>query len=445
MSDSEESHLDIPQHIKYWKRCLLSLLPNAYTSTDSSRMTLAFFILSALDLLSAGPDTFTPAERADVRNWILKCQHPHGGFCGSPNHRYPDAFYGEEGTGGTMDPANLPATYFAISSLGFVGGLERLERRKCLRWLNRLQREDGSFGELVTKEGDIEGGHDMRHCYVLTNIRWMLRGDVEGPVDGIDDIDVEALVGHLRAGQTYDGGISESSSHEAHAGYTYCAIASLAHLKRLPKPDSTSSTDSSDLSPGLTDLPATIRWLVSRQVGFREEDASDDEEQTPRAESPGPSCREEDFVGFNGRCNKNVDTCYAFWVMASLHMLGEGNLKLLDTTAIRRFLFEQTQHRIGGFGKYPGNPPDIYHSYLGLAALAILKEPGLKPLDSVLCVSEEQKEKMIRMRSEASLPTKRYWKHEFCYGIREDHEGFSEKMEESEPVPDYLKIVVGES
>lgn len=100
-----------------------------------------------------------------------------------------------------MDLANLPATYFAIACLGFVGGLEGVERAKCLRWLNRLQRADGSFGELVTKEGNIEGGHDMRHCYVLTNVRWMLRGNLEGPIEGIEDINVEALVGHLRAGQ----------------------------------------------------------------------------------------------------------------------------------------------------------------------------------------------------------------------------------------------------
>ncbi|EHL02706.1 hypothetical protein M7I_1222 [Glarea lozoyensis 74030] len=45
----------------------------------------------------------------------------------------------------------------------------------------------------------------------------MLRGDMEGPVGGIEDINVESLVRHLKAGQTYDGGISESSSHEAHA------------------------------------------------------------------------------------------------------------------------------------------------------------------------------------------------------------------------------------
>ena len=30
------------------------------------------------------------------------------------------------------------------------------------------------------------------------------------------------------------------------------------------------------------------------------------------------SLQDDQFVGFNGRCNKRADTCYAFWVGASL-------------------------------------------------------------------------------------------------------------------------------
>ncbi len=75
-------------------------------------------------------------------------------------------------------------------------------------------------------------------------------------------------------------------------------------------------------------MASTIRWLVSRQQGYREED---DEEASPTEEkvklagvyeeeplAPGLSTEEDHFVGFNGRCNKRVDTCYAFWVTASL-------------------------------------------------------------------------------------------------------------------------------
>jgi geranylgeranyl transferase type-1 subunit beta len=132
-------------------------------------------------------------------------------------------------------------------------------------------------------------------------------------------------------------------------------------------------------------------------------------------------------------------------------MLGEDKTKLVNAKAIRRFLFEQTQHRIGGFGKYPGNPPgsfitlfpnsdsnhaaDIYHSYLGLAALAVMKEPGIKPLDSALCVSKQQRERMTQQRETASVARKIYWKHGYPISIREDNPEFKEKMASSEGPP----------
>ena len=197
-----ESNLDTARHIKYWQRCLRSLLPTEYTSTDSSRMTLGFFILSALDLLGAGADTLSSKDRENMKNWILKCQHPNGGFCGSPNHRYPDGYYVDVGNGKRlMDPANLPATFFAIMSLSFVGKFSQIMRTQCLRWLKTLQREDGSFGELVTEDGKIHGGKDMRYCYVATAIRWVLRGDELSEEEKKHDIDVEMLVDHMRSGQ----------------------------------------------------------------------------------------------------------------------------------------------------------------------------------------------------------------------------------------------------
>lgn len=197
-----ESQLDTERHIKYWRRCLKSLLPTDYTSTDSSRMTLGFFILSALDLLGAGVETLPDKERANIRDWILKCQHPNGGFCGSPNHRYPDGYYVDVGHGKQlMDPANLPATFFAILSLGFVGRLDQIRRRDCLRWLKTLQRHDGSFGEFITEEGIIEGGNDTRYCYLAAAVRWALTGDQVSEEEEKDDIDVEKMVDHLRRGQ----------------------------------------------------------------------------------------------------------------------------------------------------------------------------------------------------------------------------------------------------
>jgi geranylgeranyl transferase type-1 subunit beta len=113
----------------------------------------------------------------------------------------------------------------------------------------------------------------------------------------------------------------------------YCAIASLAFLNRLPTSVSSSSAPAvkGDLLPGLTNIPLTIRWLVSRQVGYRVDEEEDEDEDPAKAQReamvgihkdkfsvPGLSLEDEEFVGFNGRCNKNVDTCYTFWVVASL-------------------------------------------------------------------------------------------------------------------------------
>lgn len=205
VAEPNEPKLDIPRHIKYWQRCLKTLLPTQYTSNDSSRMALGFFILSALDLLNAGANTFPPKQRAEIRNWILSCQHPHGGFCGSPNHKYPETYYVDVGKGKQqMDPANLPATFFALLSLSFTGSLEGVKRDACLKWLRSLQRDDGSFGELRTQEGAVEGGSDMRYCQISTAIRWILRGDVkEGEVPVGEDINVDKLVDHIRAGQVH--------------------------------------------------------------------------------------------------------------------------------------------------------------------------------------------------------------------------------------------------
>ena len=94
---------------------------------------------------------------------------------------------------------------------------------------------------------------------------------------------------------------------------------------------SPASNGKGDLLPGLTNIPATIRWLVSRQVGYRDDEEEDEDEDPTKAQReamagiyndkpsvPGLSLEDEEFVGFNGRCNKSVDTCYAFWVTASL-------------------------------------------------------------------------------------------------------------------------------
>lgn len=112
-----------------------------------------------------------------------------------------------------------------------------------------------------------------------------------------------------------------AGSNTVSAGYTYCALAALALLRRLPEDASTNATPPSDL-----DLPGLLRWLLSRQTAYKDENDSDDEASEslePEPEAPAVedlSLEVKEVIGFNGRCNKPVDTCYSFWNLASLNV-----------------------------------------------------------------------------------------------------------------------------
>ncbi|KAL8821803.1 MAG: hypothetical protein Q9223_000215 [Gallowayella weberi] len=136
--------------------------------------------------------------------------------------------------------------------------------------------------------------------------------------------------------------------------------------------------------------------------------------EDPLADSFGAEPLEDEtqWAGLTGRCNKVADTCYTFWAGGSLTILN--SLHLLDQEALRRYLLEKTQHRIGGFGKLPGDVPgrskqplscihitllakiaaDIMHSCLGLAGLAGMGEADLEPYDPSLCLSLKAKQRL---------------------------------------------------
>ena len=152
-------------------------------------MTFAFFTLSALDLLSSLEKHTTSEERQAYAEWIYRCQHPNGGFKG---------FTGADaGVEKCWDPANLAATYFALASLIILeDDMQRVQGAQILSWVRRLQREDGSFGEALGKNGEIEGGGDIRYCYLAAAVRFILRRNED--FTQIKDVDIERLVSYVR-------------------------------------------------------------------------------------------------------------------------------------------------------------------------------------------------------------------------------------------------------
>ncbi len=414
---SSESSFNHARHIKYWRRNLKTFLPHLYTGNDANRMTLALFIVSALDILGDLDSALSAEERQGHIDWVYRCQLPEGGF-----RPWPGTDYGERRNeeNKVWDPAHVPGTFFALLTLVVLGDdLERVKRREILKWLTKMQRPAGGFGETLGVDDFVHGGNDSRFGYMATAIRWILRGDLEGPFDGIPDIRVDDFVTCVCAAESYDGGISEAPYHEAHAGFTSCAIAALSFVDRLPlqahqHPD--------NRIRGVTNLQSLLHWLAARQTVTLEDDDSidtfSDETNTANTCHDAHSFVKENiqptvsisttthtqpktpfdlsWIGLNGRCNKIADTCYAYWVLTPLQILGR--MDIISPKPIRKYLLDKTQHSLGGFGKTVGDPPDMYHSFLGLVVLAVLGEQGLGGVDPALCVSERARRHLEGLR-----------------------------------------------
>ncbi|KAF2725608.1 terpenoid cyclases/Protein prenyltransferase [Polychaeton citri CBS 116435] len=408
----EAIRFDKARHVKYWKRCLQTPLPHHYTSFDSNRMYLGYFSLSALDLLGSLESATTSEDRLGYVEWIYSCQHVDGGF-----RMWRGTDFGSRATqeNAKWDPATVPATYFALASLLILqDDFKRVRRRKTLEWLQRMQREDGSFGEILI-DGKIQGGRDPRAGYCATAIRHVLRGDRRDgsiQIDGADiaDIDINGLVRCIGESESFEGGIADQAFHEPHAGYTFCSLGALTLVGRLQKEASSHESDAT--APRNPDR--VLHWLVSRQTDFIDPDLPPYDDQLDETEShlevdpqialqthqsPDKSTMwanaftSAECSGMNGRVNKAADTCYAFWVCASLHILG--HLDLCDKEALRRYLLSKTQHPVlGGFGKFPGDIADLYHSHLGLVAYALVGGGEVEEADATLCISKRVRQRL---------------------------------------------------
>ncbi|CAG8839209.1 38668_t:CDS:2, partial [Gigaspora margarita] len=288
---------DRDKTIGYFKRCL-EFLPKPYESSDTHRMTLAFYSLSGLDLLGVLETEFTQERINNWIDWIYAQQilpdenNPElneriCGFRGSPFSGLP---YNPNGVISSFiigvnkyikcrasrlpfDASNLAMTYTALASLLILGDdLSRVDKSAIINAMKYLQKDDGS------------------------------------------GINIDKVVQYIKESQSYDYGIGQGPGLESHGGSTFCAIASLYLLNKLDE--------------GLLSKDKTIFWLISRQES-----------------------------GFQGRANKPPDTCYSFWIGASLMILD--SFEFIDYDQNYNFLM--TTRSFGGFSKWPGSYPGNDH------------------------------------------------------------------------------------
>lgn len=179
------THLNVPKHVAYHKRCL-GLLPNNFQGIDLNRMSLGFFLINSLDILDSLATTTTEEDRLHWIDWIYKCQVPSGGFRGSTATitDLPSVF----------DTAHIPETYFALATLLILGDdLKRVRRGEILEGLRKSQYEDGSFAPVLLGDGEKFGEIDVRHVYCAMAVR-----DILSPVKKEEDIDVPAAIRYIQ-------------------------------------------------------------------------------------------------------------------------------------------------------------------------------------------------------------------------------------------------------
>ena len=92
--------------------------------------------------------------------------------------------------------------------------------------------------------------------------------------------------------------------------------------------------------------------------------------------------------GFCGRPNKPSDTCYTFWVGATLKLLRPFEEVEDFIAGSTSFVLETQDSVIGGLSKWVDNTPDPLHTYLGLGGLALAGYEGLADFDPALNVTK---------------------------------------------------------
>ena len=257
---------------------------------------------------------------------MLSCLHENGGFGAAPGH-----------------DAHILYTVSAVQILAMLDAFPDLEARhpagkaKIATYIAHLQQPNGTFA------GDEWGETDTRFLYGALNALSLLHYlPSQQPADTAPLINVAAAIAHVKACHNFDGGFGTSPGAESHSGQIFTCLAALSIVGEL---------DSYLGESGKDRLGA---WLSERQL--------------------------EDSGGFNGRPMKLVDVCYAWWVGASLAMVGRRHW--IDRGRLVGFILLCQDAVEGGVADRPGDMVDVFHTHFAVAGLSLFGFEGVGEVDA---------------------------------------------------------------
>ncbi|PRP83335.1 hypothetical protein PROFUN_09316 [Planoprotostelium fungivorum] len=334
-----DHHAHLMTSLQKYLKNMSNVLPRPYAGQDSNRLTLLYFVVSALDLV----DKLDLVDRKQIIDWIYAQQvlpdsedpSKNTARCGFRGGPFLGNDFNEDRKCVHHDQSHIAMTYTALAVLKICGDtpsadspFSRVNKKAIINSLKHLQGPSGSFNPTA---GESE--NDMRFVYCAAVISYML-GDFSG-------INIDSAVEYILKSTSYDYGMGQGPGQESHGGSTYCAVAALSLMNRLD---------------ALPNVPALVDWLLTRQVS-----------------------------GFQGRVNKPPDSCYSFWIGATLDILGKYDLVEFDL--LKSFILSCSS--MGGFAKMPTMPPDVLHTYMSLCGLSLGGYPGIKPIHGALGFSRD--------------------------------------------------------
>lgn len=151
-------------HLRYLKHCL-QLLPREYSSAEPtrllffyfycySRLSLVYFCLSSIDLLSQVNQLIPKDQQLQICQWLLDLLIISDSDCG---WRGSDMLGSGHSSCHQLDTSHLTMTYCALLSLMILGyDLHELPSSKILNSLKQLQLPNGCFkSSLTSNESDL--------------------------------------------------------------------------------------------------------------------------------------------------------------------------------------------------------------------------------------------------------------------------------------------------
>ncbi|RNF26849.1 geranylgeranyltransferase type I beta subunit [Trypanosoma conorhini] len=342
-------------HLQYFgdvRRCMPAILQQQQLS---QRLLLLYFSFVARDLLGEDWKNDLDVGSTEKRNLfeeIRLCYSTEtGGFHPVPvNH--------------CATGATLAMTQCALQMLNLTGLLpnateEWLCREKVMSFVTSCQvgAECPLFGESFLgafQAAPAIAEVDLRFTYsALVSMALLCAPTPLAAVPSLQDI-LQAAVSFIwRCWNPHEGGFGAVPAAESHGGMTFCAVASLA------------------LAGATSSLTRSRRHLLARYCTARLSGGPDDHELVGSVGVCVP------IVGYQGRPQKNCDTCYTHWIGSTLRILQalDGSVFPVDALPVLRYIDACVEPHHGGICKTLDEFPEIVHTSLGLSGLLLHVDP----------------------------------------------------------------------